>query len=103
LKNGSQFDILKMYPMVSNYRMLARVRHAVKTTGPIYKNMKINEKENEWLISRRELGARWSCSRETLKRRERAGILPVYKLGKGVRYKLHDVEAVEKAALVNKG
>jgi hypothetical protein len=65
--------------------------------------MEIRNKNEDRLISRRQLGERWACSRETLKRRERAGILPVYKLGKGVRYKLHDVEAIEKAALVNKG
>jgi hypothetical protein len=54
------------------------------------------------LISRTQLGYRWSCSRETLKRREKAGILSVYKLGKAVRYKLQDIMAIEEAARVNK-
>jgi hypothetical protein len=39
-------------------------------------------------------------STETLKRRERAGVLRVLKLGRGVRYRLSDVEALEAAAEV---
>ena len=97
--------MIKMYPIVS--------KHGNAASDPAFsgnnrseqycKNMETNIKNEDKLISRRQLGERWACSRETLKRRERAGILPVYKLGKGVRYKLHDVEAIEKAALVNKG
>jgi hypothetical protein len=65
--------------------------------------MKNNIKTNEKIfLSRLELGYRWSCSRETLKRREKAGILSVYKLGKAVRYKLQDIMAIEEAARVNK-
>ena len=38
------------------------------------------------LMTRRELASRWRVSTETIKRRERAGILPVLKLGRGARY-----------------
>jgi hypothetical protein len=65
--------------------------------------MKNNTKMNEKIfLSRLELGCRWACSRESLKRRERAGILIVHKLDKAVRYKLEDIVAIEEAARVNK-
>jgi hypothetical protein len=32
---------------------------------------------------------------ETLKRRERCGLLPFLKLGRGVRYRLSDIEHIE--------
>lgn len=47
------------------------------------------------LLSRKELSGRWSLSTETLKRRERAGILSPLKLGKGVRYRLSAIERLE--------
>jgi hypothetical protein len=47
------------------------------------------------LVTRRELAERWSVSTETLKRRERFGVLPFLKLGKGVRYRLSDIEQLE--------
>jgi hypothetical protein len=52
------------------------------------------------LISRGELARRWSCSKETLKRRERAGILhPMHLPGKRlVRYRLSDILAIEAAS-----
>jgi hypothetical protein len=52
------------------------------------------------LLTRKGLADRWSMSIETLKRRERAGVLRVLKLGRGVRYRLSDVEALEEAAEV---
>jgi predicted site-specific integrase-resolvase len=54
------------------------------------------------LVTRRELASRWSVSLETLKRRERAGILPFLKLGHGVRYRFEDIEKIEAAALVRR-
>jgi hypothetical protein len=59
-------------------------------------------KQNEVaaLLTRKELAHRWKASTETLKRRERAGILPFLKLGRGVRYRISDVEALERAAYV---
>jgi hypothetical protein len=50
------------------------------------------------LLTRRELSGRWQLSTETLKRRERCGLLRCLKLGRGVRYRLSDVEALEQAA-----
>ena len=52
------------------------------------------------LVTRRELSNRWKLSVETLKRRERSGLLPCLKLGRGVRYRLSDVEHLEADAEV---
>jgi hypothetical protein len=52
------------------------------------------------LVTRRELSDRWKLSIETLKRRERSGLLPCLKLGRGVRYRLSDVEHLEADAEV---
>jgi len=52
------------------------------------------------LVTRRELSDRWKLSVETLKRRERSGILPALKLGRGVRYRLKDIERLETDAEV---
>lgn len=51
-------------------------------------------------IDRRGLSLRWICSIETLKRREASGSLRAYKLGRGVRYLLSDVEKLESEAEV---
>jgi hypothetical protein len=58
------------------------------------------QSEQVALLTRKELGHRWKTSTETLKRRERAGILPFLKLGRGVRYRMADIEALERAAEV---
>jgi predicted DNA-binding transcriptional regulator AlpA len=50
------------------------------------------------LLSRRQLAARWGVSKETLKRREKAGQLPFLKLGKVVRYWLANIEQIEAQA-----
>jgi hypothetical protein len=52
------------------------------------------------LVTRRELSDRWKLSIETLKRRERCGVLSPLKLGRGVRYRLADVERLEADAEV---
>jgi hypothetical protein len=49
-------------------------------------------------LTRKGLADRWQLSVETLKRRERCGILPFLKLGRGVRYRLVDVERIEAEA-----
>lgn len=51
-------------------------------------------------LTRNELARRWRVSTETIKRRERAGILPVLKLGRGARYRLEDVTRIEAEAVV---
>jgi hypothetical protein len=58
-------------------------------------------KESSKLISRQHLADRWSVSTETLKRRERAGLLPSLKLGTRVRYRISDIEIIEKQAEVS--
>jgi hypothetical protein len=50
------------------------------------------------LLTRKGLSDRWQLSIETLKRRERCGVLPFLKLGRGVRYRLADVEHLEAEA-----
>jgi hypothetical protein len=52
------------------------------------------------LLTRKGLSDRWQVSTETLKRRERCGLLKCLKLGKGIRYRLSDIEALEEAAEV---
>jgi hypothetical protein len=52
------------------------------------------------LLSRSELKERWACSLETLKRREREGLLHPLKLGAKVKYRLSDVIEVEREAEV---
>jgi len=42
-------------------------------------------------ISRAQLSQRWSCSVETLKRREKTGRLRAWKNGRLVRYRMPDV------------
>jgi predicted DNA-binding transcriptional regulator AlpA len=52
------------------------------------------------LLTRKELSTRWRVSSETIKRREKAGLLPSLKLGKSVRYRLSDIERIESEAEV---
>jgi hypothetical protein len=52
------------------------------------------------MLSRRQLADRWNQSLPTLKRREKAGILPFLKLGRDVRYRLADIERIEQEAEV---
>jgi len=61
------------------------------------------EKKNSEILhtlSRQKLAVRWQCSTETIKRREKAGILPSLRLGGLVRYKLADIERIEQQAEV---
>lgn len=64
-----------------------------------FQNMKTSINQTQ-LLSRRLLAARWAVSKETLKRREKAGILPFLKLGRDVRYRLTDIELIEAQAEV---
>ncbi len=51
------------------------------------------------LLSRGELSRRWSCSTETLKRREREGVLKALRFNQRLlRYRLSDIVAIEGAA-----
>jgi len=54
------------------------------------------------MLTRRELAARWRVSKETLKRKERAGLLRAIRIGRGVRYYAADILAFEKAAEVTR-
>jgi hypothetical protein len=53
----------------------------------------------EQLLSRKAIADRWQTSVETVKRRERAGLLkPIRFNQRLLRYKLSDVEALEASA-----
>ena len=54
------------------------------------------------MLTRRELSGRWRVSTETLKRKEKAGLLQALRIGRGIRYRLSDVLAFESAAEVAK-
>ena len=62
-----------------------------------------NNNSNELgLLTRRQLSDRWQVSKETIKRREKDGTLPVLKLGRDARYRLTDVLRLEKEAEVRR-
>lgn len=50
--------------------------------------------------NRRGLSMRWMKSTMTLKRMEKAGILPFLKIGKEVLYRMSDVERIEEQSEV---
>ena len=53
----------------------------------------------EQLLSRRAVAHRWQTSTETIKRREKEGLLkPIRFNQRLLRYKLSDIEALEAAA-----
>lgn len=49
----------------------------------------------EKFITRRDLAERHRVSQETLKRREKSGLLKAIKVGRLVRYRLSDIHALE--------
>ena len=63
-------------------------------------NIGSSPETTERFLTRKALADRWQLSTETLKRRERCGFLPFLKLGRGVRYRLADVEHLEADAEV---
>jgi hypothetical protein len=52
------------------------------------------------MLTRRDLASRWRVSTETLKRREKAGLLRALKIGRGIRYRFADIVAFEAEAEV---
>ena len=62
-----------------------------------------SKKVADRLLTRKGLADRWQLSTETLKRRERCGLLPFLKLGRGVRYRVTDIERIEADAEVRQG
>ena len=50
--------------------------------------------------TRGQLSHRWSVSIMTLKRKERAGVLRAFKIGRAVRYRVSDILAFEAEAEV---
>ena len=64
--------------------------------------MQKNNSNELGLLSRKQLATRWQVSKETIKRREKDGVLPVLKLGRDARYRLSDVLRLEREAEVTK-
>ena len=64
--------------------------------------MQKNNSNELGLLSRKQLATRWQVSKETIKRREKDGVLPVLKLGRDARYRLSDVLRLEQEAEVTK-
>ena len=57
------------------------------------------DNQTEQLLSRGAVAQRWECCIETIKRRERAGILKPIKFNQRLlRYRLSDIVAIEAAA-----
>jgi DNA-binding XRE family transcriptional regulator len=58
---------------------------------------------SQQLLSRRQLSERWQVSKETVKRKEKAGLLPVLKLAgcRDARYRLADILRLETEAEVH--
>jgi len=52
-------------------------------------------------FTRRTLAERWVKSTMSLKRMEKAGLLPFLKLGRDVRYRHEDIERIEREASVS--
>ena len=53
--------------------------------------------QTEKFLTRRELAERWRCSGESIKRRQRAGLLhPVYLSSRKILYSIAEVEELEK-------
>ncbi|MCB1095498.1 MAG: hypothetical protein KDN22_07945 [Verrucomicrobiae bacterium] len=58
------------------------------------------QNSEERLISRKHLANRWSVSIETIKRREREGLIRAIQFNRRLlRYRLSDVERIEEEAL----
>jgi hypothetical protein len=59
----------------------------------------VSQNQTEKFLTRRELAERWRCSGESVKRRQRAGLLhPVYLSERKLLYSLAEIEALETAA-----
>ena len=55
--------------------------------------------EAERLYSRSKLALRWNCSKETIKRRKKSGLLPALKFNSRVTcYRLSDIERIKHEA-----
>jgi len=56
----------------------------------------LSSSETEKFLTRRELARRWRCSGESIKRRQRAGLLhPVYLSERKLLYPIQEIEAIE--------
>jgi len=88
-------------PVFGRGRMLPLAYRGI-TTLRVLRRMKPKQTNADLLqhLSRQQLAVRWQCSTETVRRREKAGILPSRRLGGLVRYRLADIEKIEQQAEV---
>ncbi|MGK0186686.1 MAG: DNA-binding XRE family transcriptional regulator [Verrucomicrobiales bacterium] len=64
------------------------------------KQKPITSRTKPELISRDQLAKRWSVSKETIKRREREGLLSPLRFNQRlIRYRLDDILAIEQSLL----
>ena len=69
---------------------------AEKTDAPKKKRAPTINKETVKFLTRAELAERWRSSKETIKRKQRAGLLrPVYLSSRKVLYSLAEIEGLE--------
>jgi hypothetical protein len=62
-------------------------------------NQILSADQTDKFLTRRELAKRWRCSGESVKRRQRAGLLhPFYLSERKLLYALAEIEALEAAA-----
>jgi hypothetical protein len=70
-------------------KRLGRIKHF---SGPLHA-------DEEVLLSRKQVAKRWEVCTETVKRRERSGLLPPVRFNQRLtRYRLRDVLALEQEA-----
>ncbi len=61
-------------------------------------NEALSPNQTDKFLTRRELAKRWRCSGESVKRRQRAGLLrPFYLSERKLLYSLAEIEALEAA------
>lgn len=55
-----------------------------------------DDKEQKKLLTRKDLAKRWGVCIGTLKRYEKAGKSPYLRIGRLVRYRIEDIEEIER-------
>jgi hypothetical protein len=67
-----------------------------ESDSPNKKRARITNNQTQKYLTRGELAERWRCSKESVKRRQRAGLLsPVYLSERKLLYPISQIEALE--------
>jgi len=68
----------------------------IKPDAPNKKRVRVTDNERAKYLTRAEVAERWRSSKETVKRKQRAGLLhPVYLSARKILYPIAQVEALE--------